>query len=167
MNEINIEVSYLRTEEERILASFTRHLIEIAAVAKARGDNTCPTTALDTMRVPAIALDRNGFVVDVNAAAEAVFDDDLKIKGGRLFVHDRTARALLKKASDQLRRPRLIPLAIKPFIVPRRDRFPVVLRIWPFAGQTDLRAARNASPIHAILSVFPVLPVHRQPPYLM
>ena len=35
--EIDTEIGNLRAEEERILASFTRRLIEIAAVAGARG----------------------------------------------------------------------------------------------------------------------------------
>ena len=32
------------------------------------------------MHLPAIALDRRGFVVDVNAAADTVFDNDVNIK---------------------------------------------------------------------------------------
>ena len=36
---------------------------------------------LNSMRLPAIALDRRGFVVDVNTAAAVVFDDDVKVKG--------------------------------------------------------------------------------------
>ena len=58
----NTEVNYLRAEEELILASFTRRLIEIAAVSGARGATASPTAALNAMRLPAIALDRHGFV---------------------------------------------------------------------------------------------------------
>jgi hypothetical protein len=39
----NLEVSHLRAEEERILANFTRRLIEIASVAGAPGSGTSPT----------------------------------------------------------------------------------------------------------------------------
>ena len=120
-------------EEEHILASFTRRLIEIAAVAGARGSGTSPTAALNAMRLPAIALDQHGFVADVNAAAEAVFDHDIKIKDRRLFVRDPDARTLLKDAIDQLKElPRLAPL--EPVIVPRMDKLPVIVRIWPFDG---------------------------------
>src|ERR1700731_3874280 len=70
---MNAEVCNLRAEEERILASFTRRLIEIAAVAGGHGSASAPTAALDAMRLPAIALDQDGFVADVNAAAEAIF----------------------------------------------------------------------------------------------
>ena len=55
---------------------------------------------LNSMRLPAIALDRRGFVVDVNTAAAAVFDDDVKVKGKRLFVRDLEARTLLKASLD-------------------------------------------------------------------
>ena len=49
------EVSYLRDEEELILASFTRRLIEIATVSGACGTGCSPTAALNAMRLPAIA----------------------------------------------------------------------------------------------------------------
>src|SRR5476651_1531553 len=124
-SEINSEGCNLRAEEERILATFTRRLIEIAAVAGARGSGTSPTAALNAMRLPAIALDRNGFVVDSNAAAEVVFDNNIRIKDRRLFVRDPDSRTLLKEAIDQLTGPpRLNSLAMEP----------VIVRIWPFEG---------------------------------
>jgi hypothetical protein len=78
--------SWSRSEEERILATFTQRLIEIAAASGARRSDTTATAVLNAMRLPAIALDRHGFVVDANAAAEVVFDDNVKIKDHRLFV---------------------------------------------------------------------------------
>src|SRR5580700_10167986 len=89
--DMNSEVCNLRAEEERILASFTRRLIEIAAVAGAHGSAPSPTAALNAMRLPAIALDQHGFVADVNAAADTIFDNDVKIKDRRLFVRDPAA----------------------------------------------------------------------------
>jgi hypothetical protein len=70
--DMNSEVSHLRAEEERILASFTQRLIEIASVAGAPGSGTSPTAALNAMRLPAIAIDQHGFVVDVNTTADVV-----------------------------------------------------------------------------------------------
>ena len=93
------EVGSLRAEEERILASFTRRLIEIASVAGAPGSGPSPTAALNAMRLPAIAIDQHGFVVDVNTTADAVFDHNIKIKDRRLFVRDPDARTLLKEAT--------------------------------------------------------------------
>ncbi len=76
---MNSEIGNLRAEEERILSSFTRSLIEIAAVAETRGSGTSLTAALNAMRLPAIALDQNGFVADVTTGAAAVFDHNIKI----------------------------------------------------------------------------------------
>ena len=121
--------------EEAILASFTQRLIEIASVSGARGSVTCHTAALNAMRLPAVALDRHGFVVDANAAAEGVFDENIRIKNRRLLVRDPDSRTLLKEAIDQLARPP-IPnvLAGEPVVVPRMDKLPVIVRIWPFEG---------------------------------
>jgi len=129
------EVGSLCAEEERILTSFTGRVIEIAAGAGGRGSGTSPTAALNAMRLPAMALDQHGFVVDVNATADAVFDHDIKIKDKRLFVRDPDARTLLKEAIDQLKdHSHLNSLALEPVIVPRMEKLPVIVRIWPFDG---------------------------------
>src|SRR5208282_54324 len=141
--EMDSEVCNLRAEEERILASFTQRLIEIAAVSGAHETASSPTAALNAMRLPAIALDQHGLVADVNAAAEAVFDQNINIKDRRLFVRNPDARTLLKNAVDQLKElPRLDSLALEPVIVPRMDKLPVIVRIWPFEGPPgqDMRA---------------------------
>jgi DNA-binding CsgD family transcriptional regulator len=131
--ETHSEVSIVRAEEELILANFTRRLMEIGAAAGAHGSGMSQTAALNAMRLPAIALDRNGFVVDLNAAAEVVFDNNIRIKDRRLFVRDPDSRTLLKEAIDQLTGPpRLNSLAMEPVIVPRMDKLPVIVRIWPF-----------------------------------
>ena len=135
MFDLNSEVCQVHAEEERILASFTRRLMEIAAVSGAPGAAPSPTATLNAMRLPAIALDRHGFVVDANAATEVVFDDNIKIKDRRLFVRDPNSRTLLKEAIDQLTRPpNLNALLVEPVIVPRMDKLPVIVRIWPFEG---------------------------------
>jgi DNA-binding CsgD family transcriptional regulator len=139
--DMNSEACNLTAEGERILASFTGRLIEIATAAEARGSVSSPAAALNAMRLPAMALDQHGFVADVNAAADAVFDNDVKIKDRRLFVRDPAARALLKEVIDQLRTsPRLNQLATDPIIVQRRDKMPVIVRIWPFDGAANLPA---------------------------
>ena len=43
--------------------------------------------------VPRLLSTKNGFVADVNAAADAVFDNNIKIKDRRLFVSDPDARS--------------------------------------------------------------------------
>ena len=149
----NLEVSYLHAEEERILASFTRRLMEIAAVSGTRGATASPTAALNAMRLPAIALDRHGYVADANAAAEVVFDDNIKIKDRRLFIRDPDSRSVLKEAIDQLTNPpRLDSPALEPVIVPRVDKLPIIVRIWPFEGaeHTPAQAVRVLLTLNAL-----------------
>ena len=95
-----------------------------------------PAAALDAMRLPAISINQDGFVAEVNATADAVFDQNIKIKHKRLFVRDPGSRALLKSAIDQLKdHSRLNSLALEPVIVPRMEKLPVIVRIWPFMGR--------------------------------
>jgi DNA-binding CsgD family transcriptional regulator len=108
-------------------------LIEIASAAGARGSGASPTAALNAMRLPAIAVDQHGVVVDVNATADVVFDDDIKVKDRRLFIRDPQARTHLKEAIDQLKTPASLR-PIEPVIVPRLEKLPVIVRIWPFDG---------------------------------
>ena len=96
---------------------------------------TSPIAALNAMRLPAIAINAHRFVADVNAVANGIFDHDIKIKDRRLFVHDPGSRTLLKDAIYQMTAmPRPTPLVMEPIIVPRTDKLPVIVRIWPFDG---------------------------------
>ena len=97
------DVCQLPVEEEPIFASFTQRLIEFAAVSGAHETAASPIAALNAMRLPAIALNQHGLVAEVNAAADAVFDQNINIKDRRLFVRDPDARTLLKNAVDQLK----------------------------------------------------------------
>src|ERR1019366_1117778 len=97
--DVDSEVGNVRATDEHILASFTQRLIEIASVAGARGSATSPTAALNAMGLPAIALDRHGFVVDANAAAEVIFDENIKIKTRRLFFRVPDSQLFLKEPS--------------------------------------------------------------------
>ena len=140
--DIGPAVGSLRTEEEDLLASFTQGLIlKIVAVAGGRGTSSSPIAALNAMRLPAIALDQHGFVADANAAADVVFDNDIKIKDRRLFVRDPAARTHLKVIDRLKDLHRLDFVALEPIIVPRTDKLPVIVRIWPFeAPAQDARA---------------------------
>jgi DNA-binding CsgD family transcriptional regulator len=143
----------LRAEEERILASFTRRLIEISAATSGRGAGTQPTAALNMMRVPSIMLDEEGFVADANAAAEAIFDEDINIKDGRIYLRDANSRTLLKETIEGLRTsPRPNPPIADPIIVQRKDKLPVILRIWLCRGEDsgDAPATRFVLTLNAL-----------------
>ena len=66
----------------------------------ARDRAASPTAALNAMGLPAIAIDRHGFVVDANAAAEVVFDDNIRIKDAGCFVRDPDSRTLFNAQAD-------------------------------------------------------------------
>jgi DNA-binding CsgD family transcriptional regulator len=158
------EVSNLRAEEELILSHFTRRLRKIKAVSGAPGAAASPTTMLNAMCRPAIAPDRHGFVVDANTAAEGVFDDNIKIKDQRLFVRDPASRNLLKEAIDLSVRPRKDVLAVEPVVVPRSDKLPVIVRIWPFEGPSYPRAQEE---VRALLTLNALGPRPGPPPAIL
>jgi DNA-binding CsgD family transcriptional regulator len=163
--DMNSEICNLRAEEERILASFTRRLIEVAAAAGSRGSDASPTTALNVMRLPAVAVDQLGLVVDVNSAAEAMFDNDVKVKDQRLYVRDAEARALLKEALDNLAAAaaRLYCLTTEPIIVQRQDKLPVIVRVWP----CRVDAGTAARDVRAILTLNALGPKPGPPPAIL
>src|ERR1700690_1075566 len=143
MLDVNSDVRQVRTEEEHILASFTRRLIEIVSSPGERGPETSPTATLNAVRLPPIALHRQGCIAGVNAPADAVFDNDIKIKDRRLFIRAPAARTPLKDSIEQLKDlprgepPRMNAFVMEPVIVPRMDKLPVILRLWPFEGSSQ------------------------------
>jgi hypothetical protein len=154
------EICELRYEEERVLAFFTRRLIEISAVSGANGTRMTPAAVLNAMNLPAVAIDWNGIVVDMTAAASVVFDSDIKIKDRRIVVGDPVAQMFLEEAIEKLKTPRQIPLAFSPFLVRRRDKLPVIIRIWPFPAPSNPPFHGPASLMNAILSLFPIVDVY-------
>lgn len=150
--DMNSEICNLRAEEERILASFTRRLIEVAA-ASARSSDASPTSALNVMRLPAIAVDGLGLVIEVNAAAEAMFDSDVKVKDQRLYLRDPEARVLLKEALDNIApAARVYHLRTEPIIAQRQEKLPVIVRVWPYRSEGPIggRDARAVLTLNAL-----------------
>jgi DNA-binding CsgD family transcriptional regulator len=120
--------------DKPVLASLSQRLSEAASLSTAVGRQILlsATGALNAVRQPAIALDRFGFVLDANASAEALFDDQIRIKERRLHVGDTAARSALDDLYDRLRTTSdLVPLPCEPIAVRRRDQAPVILRILP------------------------------------
>jgi len=154
----------LRAEEERILASFTRRLIEISTATAGRAAGTTPTAALNMMRVPSVMLDEEGVVADANAATEAVFDENINIKDGRIYLRDADSRALLKDAIDSLRAsPRSNPLIAEPIIVQRKNKLPVIIRVWPCRGEEN----GDAQPARFVLTLNALGPRPGPPPQVL
>jgi hypothetical protein len=151
-------------EDNRLLAELAPHLTEAATLSTAVGRCTIAgmTNALNLVRQPALALDRMGCVLDANAAAQALFDDDVRESRHRLVIRDSAAATTLADLLDQMRAtPETIGLIGAPIIVRRaRDR-PLLIRVLPVGGAaccpflgacallvlTDLRAKPDPDPV--------------------
>ncbi len=140
----------LECEEKRILTAFTRRITEIAVLSRATACNPRSSDPLNILPQPALLLDLDGFVVEINDPAAALFDNDIRVRQRRLFIRDADARNKLRIYVDQFEQvsPRVAP-SIEPIVVPRQDKLPVVLRIWPIDG-----AARWPSPdVRALITL--------------
>ncbi len=143
------EVS-LEAEEGRILALFSRRLIEIAALSRTGMKDASASDALDVLRQPALLIDGAGFVVQSNAALQGFADGDIRVRDRRLYIRDLDARNNLQSFVDRIKNGFVTALpAVEPIVVPRRDQLPVILRIWPIE-----RPARWPSPdVRALLTL--------------
>lgn len=143
------EVS-LDAEEGRILATFSRRLIEIAALSRSSIKDASASDALNVLRQPALLIDAGGLVAQSNAAFDEILDNDLRVKDRRLYIRDLDARTSLQSALDRMKSVTANGLSpIEPIIIPRRDRLPIILRIWPIE-----QPARWPSPdVRALLTL--------------
>jgi DNA-binding CsgD family transcriptional regulator len=140
----------LETEEARIVAAFTRRLIEIAALSRLQVESFMSPNALNTLRQPAVLLDLDGFVAGANNASSAIFDNDVRIKDKRIFIRDLEARTKLRVFVEEFREDALrVTFPLEPIIIPRQDKLPILMRIWPID-----EAARWPSPqVRALLTL--------------
>ena len=123
--------------EVRALACLAPRLTETATLSKAVGQAAlCGiSNALQLVGQPALALDRLGCVLDANAAAQQIFDDEIFVRNRRLTVRDQHASAALDALADQLRTTSdTAPLPATPIVVRRVARQPLVIRVLPVAG---------------------------------
>jgi DNA-binding CsgD family transcriptional regulator len=124
-------------EDKCVLGQLSEKLTETATLSRAVGRAVLSgiTNALHLVKQPALALDRQGFVIDTNAAAEELFDEEIRVRGRRLYVRDQGARFQLDTLVDQLRiTPDTVVLPASPIVVQRLGGRPVVIRIVPIGG---------------------------------
>jgi DNA-binding CsgD family transcriptional regulator len=97
------------------------------------------TDALDLIHQPALVLDRLGYVIRTNQAAEDVFDDDIRIRDRRLYVQDKLAAPVLEQMTASADLPLVEPVTIR-----RRQKKPVIARVHPIppAAQSPFLGAR-------------------------
>jgi DNA-binding CsgD family transcriptional regulator len=93
------------------------------------------TNAMDAIRQPAVALDRLGFVLDVNRDADALFDSNVYVKNRRLVVADTEAKACIEDLVERVRvTSDMATLPCEPIIVRRDGRSPIIMHILPVHG---------------------------------
>ena len=123
--------------ETRLLASLVPRLTQTATLSKAVGHVALSgiNNALALIGQPAVALDRSSFVLDANAVAQQIFDDEIFVRNRRLTVRDKQASSALEALADNIRTARdTAPLLAPPIVVRRMERQPLVIRVLPVAG---------------------------------
>ncbi|MDI1262103.1 MAG: helix-turn-helix transcriptional regulator [bacterium] len=123
--------------EKRALGALTRRLTETATLSKAVGRTVLSgvTNAFGFIRKAAISIDRLGAVIEANAAAEAIFDDDLFIADGGLSIRDKNAQRAFADFLAQLKvTPDVRPLNVAPIVVRRSRKRPVIIHVLPVDG---------------------------------
>jgi DNA-binding CsgD family transcriptional regulator len=115
--------------ETKILSRLSLFLTQAATLSTAVGRATLSgvNNALGLINRPAIAIIRFGFVLDMNAAAEHVFDDEIGIRNRRLFVRDGRAQSMLDALVAELMAPRRTHTPAQPIVARRRTKRPVVI----------------------------------------
>jgi DNA-binding CsgD family transcriptional regulator len=127
----------LEDDRRQILARLSQRLTEVSTLSTTVGRLALSsvTNALNCMLQPALGIDRNGRVLDVNRRANDLFDDDIRVQNRRLVVRDSFARTLLDQLINRLRIISDLEECPLNSIAIRRDgKHPVVLRAFPIHG---------------------------------
>jgi DNA-binding CsgD family transcriptional regulator len=152
-----------QASEMQALAFLPTRLTETATLSKAVGRQTllAATNALDLVQKPAIALSRQGLVLEFNSAASRIFNDEIRVSNKRLVFRDREANRALDAFIDRSRSTSdAAALSVLPIVVRRENSAPVVMQIMPVDGAarspflgarallilTDLGTLRNVDP---------------------
>jgi len=142
-------------QERPLLVRLSQRMTEAASLSTAVGRIALSSAvdAMNAVRQPAVAVDRMGVVLEANAGAEALFDDQIRVKERRLYVGDAIARRTLETLFDRLRvTSDGAPLPCQPVVVRRRDKSPVILRVLPIppAARTPFLGARALFTLTAV-----------------
>jgi DNA-binding CsgD family transcriptional regulator len=87
------------------------------------------TNALNAVRQAALAIDQCGFVLEANAIAETIFDEDIHVNRKRVIIRDAQAKARFGEILERLRiTPDAAALPADPIVIRRSKRGPVIAR---------------------------------------
>jgi DNA-binding CsgD family transcriptional regulator len=134
-------------EDKCVLAQISGQLSEAATLSQAvsRSVLTATVDALSLVPQPAVIVDRFGLVLDANAAADQVFDSEIRVSNRRLIVTGRGASADLARLADALRTVGdTASLPTAPIVVRRMARPPILIRVLPIvpAARSPFLGAR-------------------------
>jgi hypothetical protein len=137
-------------EEGLIFAAFGRRFIEVVGHMHGHRSSAFITDTLNSMRLPAIILDRHAMVTVANATARAILDWNINIIGNRLNIRDPDAYAELIARLDEMTKPaQLKPLIAEPIFVQRQKKLPVVLATIPFKEHMQ----SHEQEVHALVTL--------------
>ncbi|MGU3537535.1 helix-turn-helix transcriptional regulator [Methylobacterium sp. A54F] len=124
--------------EKAVLAGLSDRLSEVATLSEAvgRASLLAMGSAFDAVRQPAILLQASGTVLLVNAAADALLRDALRVVNRRLVARERRVAEALDALTGAVRtRIDGTPLNLPPLVVPRPGRRPLVVRAVAVDGE--------------------------------
>jgi DNA-binding CsgD family transcriptional regulator len=131
-------------EDKWLLEELSKRLTVAATLSTVVGRValTSATNALSLVHYPAIAIDRSGIVLDANAAAEGLFDSEIRVKDRRLVLREDEIQRRLESLIDKACKSSNIA-ALKPIVatLPRRGRIQISAFQVPDAAQNPFLGA--------------------------
>lgn len=128
-------------EEMRALAALSEPLTEVATLSRLVGQQVLQGTlnAFEMINKPAIAMTKSGVVLDANAQATRLFDEEFRVCLRRLYIRDSKASAELelllgRYPSEGELRPRSRSPIGNVVVARRQFRRPILIRILPVYG---------------------------------
>src|SRR6185437_9463380 len=128
-------------EEMRALATLSKPLTDVSTLSRLAGQQVLRGTlnAFEMINEPAIAMTESGIVLEANAQATRLFDDEFRVSFGRLFIRDGEASAELQLLLNGYpREGELRPRSMNPsgnvVVVRRQFRRPILVRPLPVYG---------------------------------
>jgi DNA-binding CsgD family transcriptional regulator len=123
--------------DKQVFEELSERLTEVATLSAVVGQValTSSLNALEFVRQPTVAIDSFGCILQSNAAAEAIFDDSLRVHMRRLIVGDSRAKSDLEALFAQLRLASggaSVPL--EPVVVRKHEKAPTLIRPLPISG---------------------------------
>jgi DNA-binding CsgD family transcriptional regulator len=133
--------------DKDVLYPLSQRLTEAATRSAAVGRTaiSATTNALNMVRRPAIAIDLLGTVLDMNGAAETLFNDEIFIQNKRLHLRDKLAASILDRSLRRLAGTSdHDAVQFSPIVARRKVGRPVIIEALPVppAAKTPFLRAR-------------------------